>query len=104
MPMGKKLGKGSVQTKTPQVGGSNIYSEMVTRNMTEHTYTTWIDGTGVAVHASSRVTAGGDLQRSQTPTFAARQPKGMLLRTAEGPSWVSMAPGNPTAGYNVTKQ
>ena len=72
----KPLGKGKVQRT--QVQGSNIYESMVTRNMTEHTYTTYVDGTGVAVHEQARSTAGGDLKRSHTPTFSARQPKGIV--------------------------
>lgn len=95
MPMHfTKLGKGRVRKDT--VAGSNIYTGMVSRNLTEHTYTTWVDGTGIAVHPQARQSHGGDLQRSQTPTFAARQPKGMTVRTASGPVEVHM---NPYQGY-----
>lgn len=86
----RKLGAGHVQKQPVQ--GSNIYEGLVTRNMTEPTYTTTVDGTGVAVHPQARMSAGGTPLRSDTPTFSARQPKGMLLRTTEGPTQVHTTP------------
>lgn len=102
MPGMDKRQMGGSSTQRTTVAGSNIYEGMVTRNLTEHTYTTTVDGIGVAVHPLARMSAGGDLKRSETPIFSARQPKGMLLRSATEPP--VMVHGNPYAGYVASKQ
>ena len=97
--------RGSVQRQP--VASSNIYDGMVTRNMTDHTYTTQVDGSGVALHAPARTGPSGlDLIRGyggNTPTFNAAAPRGALMRTNEGPVMVHTAVrGNPYAGYIAT--
>lgn len=82
-------GKSSRVQKTPQIASTNIYEQMVTRNVNEPTYTVALYGQSMPLYYMARATGGGDsIQRSETPVFGARHPKGMLLRTNEGPTTV----------------
>ena len=91
MPLNfKKVGRGHVQKDA--VTNSDIYAGMVTRNMTEPTYTTSTDGTSISLTAAGRQKSGARPGDGGSPTFGARQPKGMLLRTSEGPAQVHVLP------------
>jgi hypothetical protein len=92
------LGRGRIQRDA--VPNSNIYAGMVTRNMTEPTYTTSTDGTSIALNPPARHKQGS-LDQMGSMTFGARKPKGMLLRTSAGPVMVSTAPPDPQRGYTV---
>lgn len=85
------LSKGSVSSKTPQVAGSDIYTEMVTRNVTDHTYTTNVDGTSIPLYYMAR-TSPGTLIQAGSIGLGMRQPKGMTLQTSEGPKQVHTVP------------
>jgi hypothetical protein len=86
-----KLGKGGEHTKTPKVGGSNIYEGMMTQNVTERTYTTNVDGTSIPLNYMARTTPGELIQTGMVG-FSGRQPKGMTLQTQEGPKQVHTLP------------
>ena len=97
------LGKGRVRRDV--VSSSNIYAGMVTRNLTEPTYTTSVDGTAISQTPGGRTITGYMDQRGGAPTFAARQPKGMLMRSQkEGPSWVSTGIVDPQGKFTVKGQ
>lgn len=92
MPMNfKKLGRGRVQRDVPS--GTNIYEGLVTRNLTEATYTTSTDGRSIALNPSARERIGANPVAGGTVDVAARQPKGMLLRTGTGTQQVHTGKG-----------
>lgn len=86
------LGRGKVQKQA--VSNSNIFEGMVTRNMTEPTYTTAVNGTAVSLNPGARTITGFMPVNGDTPTFSGRQPKGMTLRTQQGPQTVHVNPYN----------